>query len=124
VILGLPGESKSDILETAAAVARLGLDGVKIHNLFVVRNTALSRLMDTTDWIPIDRPTYVDWAVSFLERLPARMIVQRLTGDPDPATLLAPRWALEKQVTLERIHEAFRLRNTKQGAFFSTGDKK
>jgi radical SAM protein (TIGR01212 family) len=120
VIIGLPGETKEDILETGEAIGRLGIDGVKIHSLYVVKGTALARFCQASNWSPIDQATYVDWVVSFLERLPPDMIIHRLTGDPAPATLLCPRWALEKQRTLSLIDHALADRNTRQGRRFGT----
>jgi radical SAM protein (TIGR01212 family) len=118
VILGLPGESKEDILRTAEAMGRLGIDGIKIHSLYVVKGTPLARFCHTSKWSPIDESTYVDWVVSFLERLPPDMTIHRLTGDPAPATLLCPQWALGKQRTLSLIDLALADRNTRQGRLF------
>jgi hypothetical protein len=119
IILGLPGESKEDVLKTASAIAQLPVDGIKIHSLFVVKDTPLARYMDRSGWTPMARQTYVDWVVCFLERLAPDMVVQRLTGDPDPETLYAPSWALEKQRTLMLIEETFREKNTRQGNRFA-----
>jgi len=118
VILGLPGETKTDVLQTAEALNTIGIDGVKIHNLYVTKHTALARFWEVTGWQPIDRKTYDDWVVSFLERLCPNVVVQRLTGDPDPASLVAPSWAQEKQKILSLIDKIFRDRDTRQGAFF------
>jgi radical SAM superfamily enzyme len=74
--------------------------------------------MHHSGWTPLSRNTYVDWAVSFLERLPPGVIVQRVTGDPDPRTLYAPAWALEKQRTLSLIEETFQNKVTRQGSQF------
>jgi radical SAM protein (TIGR01212 family) len=115
VILGLPGESKQDVVDTAAAIGELGIHGVKIHSLYVLKETPLARLYRKGQFKTLDEGTYVDWVVAFLETLPPRMIVQRLTGDPHPADLVAPPWTLQKQHTLAMIHQTLEDRKTCQG---------
>ncbi|MDY6838156.1 MAG: TIGR01212 family radical SAM protein [Thermodesulfobacteriota bacterium] len=115
VILGLPGESKEDVVGTAKAITDLGIEGVKIHSLYVVRDTPLARVCQTTGFKTLDQPTYVDWVVAFLEHLSSDVIVQRLTGDPDRADLLEPTWALNKQQTLALIQQALAKKGSCQG---------
>ena len=119
VILGLPGESKQDVLETAEALAKLDVDGIKIHSLYVLKNTPLARLYALGGVMVLDQSTYVDWTVSFLERLPQKMVIQRLTGDPNPSSLVAPKWALEKQQTLSYINKTLEERDTYQGKLYT-----
>jgi len=119
VILGLPGESREDVLDTATALADLGIDGIKIHSLYILRETALARLFQAGGCTALDQETYVEWVVAFLERLSPNIIVQRLTGDPDPSSLLAPEWTLNKQQTLSLIQKTLEVRETWQGKLFS-----
>jgi len=115
VILGLPGESREDILETAKVLSSLDLDGVKIHSLYVVEETPLANLLRKGDYRALDQRTYVELVAAFLERLSPKVVIQRLTGDPDPSTLLAPTWALKKQETLSLIQKTLEVENTWQG---------
>lgn len=114
VILGLPGESKQDILDTASAVADLGIQGIKIHSLYVLHGTPLAHLYKTGVFKALDEHTYVDWVVAFLERLAPEIIVQRLTGDPNPRGLLTPAWTLQKQRVLSLIWKTLEDRDTCQ----------
>ncbi len=118
VILGLPGESRDDVLDTATALADLGIDGIKIHSLYVLKETPLARLFQAGGCTGLDQETYVEWVVAFLERLSPNIIVQRLTGDPDPSALLAPGWTLRKQQTLSLIQKTLEARETWQGKLF------
>lgn len=118
VILGLPGESRQDIMATARALADLGIHGVKIHSLYVQNNSPLARLYRAGRFKSIEQSTYVNWVVGFLEHLPPDMVIQRLTGDPDPSFMLAPLWSLNKQQTLSLIQEALEGRNTCQGRYY------
>ena len=115
VILGLPGESRQDILDTAAALSALNIDGVKLHSLYVLKDTAMAGLLERGEYTALDQETYVAWAVEFLERLPSGVVIQRLTGDPDPSGLVAPGWTLKKQETLALIRERMEVEDTWQG---------
>lgn len=118
VILGLPGEFREDVLDTATALADLGIDGIKIHSLYVLKETPLARLFQAGGCTGLDQETYVEWVVAFLERLSPNIIVQRLTGDPDPSALLAPGWSLNKQQTLSLIKKTLEVGETWQGKLF------
>ena len=89
-MLGLPGESHDDMLATAREVARLGLDAVKIHNLYAVRNTPLA------DWVAegkvrlMERDEYVRTLVDFLELIPPECVVERISGERRRNTLSVP----------------------------------
>jgi len=113
VILGLPGEDRGDMIATARALAdTAGIDGIKIHLLYVIKGTGLERLYRHGQYTPMEQDAYVDTVCEFLERLPPQMVIQRLTGDPHPHELVAPLWSLNKQETLSRIHSVRESRDT------------
>jgi len=116
VIIGLPGESKNDVVQTADALAALEIDGVKIHSLYIQDDTPLAERYRSGKVPLLDRDTYVDWVVAFLEHLPQRTVIQRLTGDPHRDLLVAPAWTLDKYETLKRIDTALERLGTAQGA--------
>ncbi len=115
VILGLPGEGPEEMIATAEELARLGIDGIKLHLLYVVRNTPLETLYRRGDYVPLGPEEYAERVCDVLERLPAGMVIQRLTGDPHPEELVAPAWALEKGRSLAVIQETLARRDTWQG---------
>jgi radical SAM protein (TIGR01212 family) len=115
VILGLPGERLDDMLATADALAAAGVDGVKIHNLHVVRNTPLERAFRRGRVTLLEEEEYLEVLIAFLERLPARMVVHRVTGDAPPDYLVAPRWVVQKAAFLQRLDQELRRRDTWQG---------
>ena len=118
VILGLPGESRKDMLETADAVAAMGIDGIKLHLLYVVRGTVLAHMYRKGSYRCLGQDEYVQLVCDFIERLPDTMIIQRLTGDPHPRELVAPTWSLKKRETLDMIHKRFADTHTWQGKRF------
>jgi len=115
VILGLPHESRDDMLETAQTLADLGIDGIKLHLLYVVKGTVLEAYHQQGKYKCLEQSEYVDLVCDFIERLPSDMIIQRLTGDPHPQELVAPQWALEKSETLAKIRNTLEKRNSCQG---------
>ena len=115
VILGLPGEGEAEMDRTAAFLGELGLDGVKIHSMYVCRDTALAKLYDAGRYVCLGREEYTLRAVRFLELLPPDMVIHRLTGDPAPGELVAPDWSRNKQQTLRRIQERLSELDTWQG---------
>ncbi len=119
VILGLPGESRQDMLETADAVAAMGIEGIKLHLLYVVRGTPMETLYRDGRYRCLEQREYAELVCSFIERLPETMIIQRLTGDPHPKELVAPAWALEKKETMDLIRHIFKEKDTWQGKKFA-----
>ena len=117
VILGLPNEKKPHVLETARAVSDMGIDGVKIHLLYVVRGTKLDKLCAAGEYKCLEQQQYADLVCDFLEHIPKNMIIQRLTGDPHPEELVAPMWALKKTENMALIKETLEKRDSWQGKF-------
>ncbi|MHB9029638.1 MAG: TIGR01212 family radical SAM protein, partial [Candidatus Latescibacterota bacterium] len=115
VILGLPGETRVDMLETARAIGSLGITGIKIHLQYVVRGTALHQMYERGEYRCLEREEYVGILCEFLALLPPDMVIHRLTGDPHRDELIAPVWALEKETTLLSIRETLRGRDLRQG---------
>ncbi len=115
VILGLPGESREDMLATADALAALDVDAVKIHNLHVVPNTPLAEWYEKGEVRMLEREEHVSLVCDFLERLPERMVIQRLTGDAPPDFLIAPKWCLDKAGLLQEMHQELERRDSRQG---------
>jgi len=121
VILGLPGETADHVHETARYIADLGIQGIKLHLLYVVKGTKLAALHQQGSYRCLEQQAYVDLVCDFLERIPAHMIVQRLTSDPHAHELEAPPWSLNKSEVLARIHTELERRDTRQGRLVPSG---
>lgn len=115
IILGLPGEGREEMLESARFLASHGIEGVKIHLLYVTAGTALERLYREGLYRCLTREEYVSIVAEYLTLLPPGMIIQRLTGDPHPQELIAPAWALEKHRNLEAILDYLHTHRLYQG---------
>ena len=118
VILGLPHETRQDMLHTAKTLAALEIDGVKLHLLYVIKGTPLETLYLKGEYKCLQQDAYVEIVCDFLEQIPAEMVVQRLTGDPHPGELVAPNWAIHKAQTLEKIRQTLEIRDSWQGKLF------
>ena len=115
VIIGLPGESREYILDTAREVALLKPDGIKIHSLYINRDTVLEKMYREKKFTLLEQKKFVDLTCDFLELLSPNVIIQRLTGDPNPKELVAPEWTLRKNQTLQLIQKEMVRRNSWQG---------
>ncbi len=115
IIVGLPFETEEMMYQTGLFLAGLPIDGIKIHSLYIPSRTPLAKLYERGYFKPIDMETYVDIVVRIIEVLPQNVLIQRLTGDPDPKTLIAPSWTLRKMEILNKIEKELELRNTYQG---------
>jgi radical SAM protein (TIGR01212 family) len=115
VILGLPGETHDDMMATARELGRLGVDAVKIHNLYCVKNTPLADQVASGEVRLMERPEYVRTLVDFIELLPATMIVDRISGDAPPDYFIGPSWCLDKPAVRTAVLAEFARRGTWQG---------
>lgn len=115
VVLGLPGESRADMLATAEVLAGLQVDGVKLHLLHVLRNTPLGKLYTEGKIKLLGMDEYVELVVDVMERLHPETLIHRLTGDGPRDQLLAPLWSLNKWEVLNAIDAEFARRGSRQG---------
>jgi len=115
VILGVPGETHQDMMSTARELARLGVDAVKIHNLYAVRNTPLAEQIAGGEVTLMERNEYLRTLVDFLELLPPRVVVERTSGNAPPGSLVAPAWCLGKPGVVAALESELERRDTWQG---------
>ncbi|MBI3611519.1 MAG: TIGR01212 family radical SAM protein [Nitrospirae bacterium] len=115
VILGLPGETPAMMIQTADEIARLNLDGIKIHHFYIAKNTALARRHQQQPVKILSLEEYTTLACDFLERMPASMVVERLVGELNEAYVVAPLWGKTKSEILRLIDREFERRESCQG---------
>jgi len=104
LMAGLPGEDGADFLDSIRWAAALPLAGVKLHNVYVARDTPLERDYLSGAYAPPGQEDYVALAAEALTLLPARVVIQRLLSDPAPDELVAPEWTRLKSRTRDAIH--------------------
>ncbi|GLI37655.1 TIGR01212 family radical SAM protein [Geobacter hydrogenophilus] len=116
VILGLPGESREEMVATAEILNGLGVEGVKLHQLHVMKGTVLEEMYRQGEGRCLERDAYVDIVCDFLARLDPRIVIHRLVGDAPADQLVAPDWSLRKGEVLDAVDAELERRGTRQGA--------
>lgn len=115
VILGLPGESRSRMLETVGYLAHQDIQGIKLQLLHVLRGTDLSRLYENDGFPVMSLEEYVDLVIDCLALLPPQIVIHRLTGDGPKKLLLAPLWSANKRLVLNTLTRRLAERGVTQG---------
>lgn len=115
IIYGLPQETHEMMMETAAAVARMDVQGIKLHLLHLMRKTPMVKQYEAGLLRFLEMDEYVKLIVDSLEILPPEMIVHRVTGDAPRDLLIGPTWSLRKWEVLNAIDAELRRRDTWQG---------
>ena len=121
VILGLPGESREDMLATCRYLGELKVDGIKLQLLHILDGTDLAELYkrnfseNNNNFSIMSLDEYASLVVSIIEQLPPGMVIHRITGDGPKRILLAPLWSSDKKKVLNTITKEFVMQNTWQG---------
>lgn len=118
-ILGLPGESVDDILETHRFLAQQPIQGIKLQLLHILKGTDLDELYKIHPFHVLSLEEYTDLIIRCIELLPPDMVIHRITGDGPKQLLTAPLWSGYKKQVLNRIHHEFKVRNTWQGRLYT-----
>jgi radical SAM protein (TIGR01212 family) len=120
VILGLPGETREEMLATAVELNRLGVNGVKLHLMHVMKGTELAEMYGRGEVQVLERDEYAGLVCDFLELLDPLILIHRLTGDGGHDNLVAPLWSLKKFEVLNLIDAEMACRGTRQGSRFKS----
>lgn len=118
LILGLPGESKTQILESIRYIADKKIWGVKLHLLHILKNTDLEKLYQKTNFKILSQEEYVNLVCDCIELLPDDIVIHRITGDGKRSELVSPSWSLNKKQVLNDIDYELLRRNTYQGKMY------
>lgn len=109
VILGLPGESREDMLSTVRYVGESGVQGIKLQLLHVLNGTDLAEDYRAGRFSCLTMDEYIDLIHDALMVLPKDIVIHRMTGDGDKKLLIAPEWSKDKKRVLNRLNEAITL---------------
>lgn len=115
IIVGLPGETKEDILQTARVLASLPIQGIKIHLLLALSGTPLGDLYEKGEVRMMSQEEYVSTVCDIIEALPPEVVIQRLTADGYRDIYLAPEWGINKMAVLNAIDRELERRDSWQG---------
>jgi radical SAM protein (TIGR01212 family) len=120
LIIGLPGEDHSHCLTTLQRVLELGVEGLKLHPLHVVKGTMLANQWRRGEYQPLALDSYISTACDMIELTPADIVYHRVTGTASPNILLAPAWCAKKWDVLNGISQELERRHTWQNAVNGT----
>lgn len=117
IINGLPYETEEDMLNTIKLLNDLKVDGVKIHMLYISKNTELADIYEKEKFSILSKEEYIGIVIKQLELLDEKIVIERITGDPIKEDLITPDWLLKKFCVLNDIDKEMVKRNTYQGKF-------
>ena len=115
IINGLPGETKEMMIDTVKYLNSLGIDGIKIHMLYVSHDTPLAHVYEKNPFPLLTKDEYIDIVCEELEYLDPKIVIMRITGDPLKEELVAPSWLLKKFCVLNDIDKEMKKRDIYQG---------
>ncbi len=115
VINGLPYETKEMMIDTVKHLNKIGIDGIKIHMLSILKDTPLEKMYLENPFHLLSEAEYVDIVCDQLECLKSEIVIQRLTGDPMASELIGPDWLIKKVQVLNDIDKEMVRRNSYQG---------
>ncbi|MDH3355215.1 MAG: TIGR01212 family radical SAM protein, partial [Chromatiales bacterium] len=115
LIIGLPGEDPAHNLISLERVLELGVEGLKLHPLHVVKGTALANEWRKDEYAPWSMDSYIRVAADMVERTPKDVIYHRTTGTASESILLAPEWCQWKWKVLNGIEDELARRGSYQG---------
>ena len=122
IINGLPLEDTDMMMETARQVAKLDVQGIKIHLLHLLKGTPMVKQYEKGLLEFLNKEEYINLVVDQLEILPPGMIVHRITGDGPLDLMIGPMWSAAKWDVLNGIDKELERRDSYQGKFYSKGD--
>lgn len=115
VILGIPGESWKDMMESADILSTLPIHGIKLHHLHILKGTLLEIMHRETPVKLLGLDEYISIAADFIERLRDDIIIHRIAADAPLDQLVAPKWCTLKGTIQQSLHDEFQRRSSWQG---------
>lgn len=118
VILGLPGETRKEMLATVDYLAQLGIDGIKLQLLHLLTDTDLYVFYRVHPFPLLTQTEYCTLIMECIEHLPPQVVLHRITGDGPKKLLAGPLWSQNKRQVLNQIHKTMAEHDSYQGKFF------
>ena len=115
LIIGLPGETKEDVLNTVAYLSKFDLFGIKLHSLYVMKGTLLEKDYLEKRYTPLTLAEYSDIASDAIAAISPSVILHRITGDAPRDMLVAPEWNRSKSEIIDAVNSALTQKGVRQG---------
>lgn len=117
IIIGLPNETKEDILNTVDFAVKSGTDGVKLQLLHILKDTDLYEDYKLGKVKVLSFEEYIDILFSCIEKIPKNIVIHRITGDAPKKYLIEPKWSADKKMVLNTINKELEKRDIMQGRY-------
>lgn len=118
IIIGLPNETRADIINSIRYINQFPIEGVKLQLMHVIENTALAKIYEDGKYTPLEQEEYLDILTNCIQELRPDIIVHRFTGDGKKESLLAPLWSLKKGDIMNGFHQKLKRENIYQGQLY------
>lgn len=115
VILGLPGENRTQMLETISWLGSNDIQGIKLQLLHILKGTDLALLYEQAPFPVMSMEEYLDLVIDCVSLLPPEIVIHRITGDGPKNLLIAPLWSANKRLVLNTLTRRFQERGITQG---------
>lgn len=124
MIIGLPGETREDFLESARQLSEWPLNNIKFHQLQLIRGTAMAREYEERpeDFTDFTMDAYLHLMVEIVERLNPALVVERIAGEVNPGMGIREGWGVRYDVVLRTFEELLEKYDTWQGKYYKSGD--
>lgn len=119
IMIGLPDETMDDLANTIDFVNKHSIDGIKIHNVYVVKNTVLADLYYKGFYSPMGVDEYLEYLVYAITHLRPDIVIHRISGDSPKDLLIAPEWNVHKKWVLNGLDKLLNEKNLSQGIYYS-----
>ncbi|MFH1458803.1 MAG: TIGR01212 family radical SAM protein [Candidatus Omnitrophota bacterium] len=119
VILGLPGETKADMMQSAKKLSQMPINGIKFHIFHILKNTQFEEIYKKEKFKLLSKTEYVDLVCDFLENLNKEYVIMRLVSNTRENVLIGPTWINDKQKVIKDIENELKARNSYQGKLLS-----
>ncbi len=120
LILGLPGETREELLDQAKVISKLPVKNLKLHQLQIQKGTLLEKqyLQNSGRFNLFTVEDYIELVVDYLELLNPKIIVERFISEAPPEMLIAPKWGLKNFEFVAKVEKRLKELNTWQGRLF------
>lgn len=115
IINGLPHETKDMMLQTVKFLNDLEIDGIKIHSLFILKDTKLAEMYFNNEFTVQSLEDYVDVVTEQLALINENTVIHRINGDAPRDLLIEPQWSIKKLVVMNEIDKVMKQKNYYQG---------
>lgn len=118
IIVGLPGETKTDLENTINFLNSNNIQGLKIHSTYIVKNTILEKIYNEGKYTPISLEYYLESLSYIITHINPKVIIHRISGDAPKDLLVAPKWNTHKKLVLNGLDRILREENLYQGMYY------